>query len=306
MKKTIHQKFDEFSNFLSNIDAADLRSYKNEFFQQIDNIAEDLKRAPNREELENQFYDICSKLEVSPIHRRCREKPLGYSGDYQTIDWIYTKKTAASGKAKLFDIMFHTYEGADAVRNRKQWFIKKCLELAKKKIPLDILDLGCGPCRDVLEMYRASGNGSGNGKNIYFHCVDHEPEAIQYANKLLAHMEYQKNIRLDCSNVFRLKTSKKYDLIWSAGLFDYLDDRIAALLLKKTWRLLKDDGQIIFGNFSPKNPARKGMGLALQWHLIHRTANDLIKLVRNAGIPFSELEVESESLGINLFCIISK
>lgn len=301
--KDIEDKLADFSKFLSHIDASDLSAYKDRFFQHIDGIAEDLKNAPNRQEIEEKFYQICSQLEVSPIHRRCREKPLGYSGDYRVIDWIYTQKMAETGEARLFDQMFHIYEGAEAVRNRKDWFVKKCVELAKaKKSRFDILDLGCGPCRDILEAYE----NCGNGKHIRFHCVDHEPEAIAYARELLKEMVDRGNVTFNCTNVFRLKTKEKYDLIWSAGLFDYLDDRIAGLLIKKSWRYLREGGQFIFGNFSPRNPAREGMGLALKWYLIHRTADDLLRLVNAAGVPFKEIEIESESLGVNLFCVIKK
>ena len=89
-------------------------------------------------------------------------------------------------------------------------------------------------------------------------------------------------------------------------MFDYLDDRVAALLLKKVWRYLKDDGQIIFGNFSPNNPTKHGMDFLVKWHLIHRSVDDLISLCKAARIPYSEVEVESEPLGVNLFCIIKK
>jgi extracellular factor (EF) 3-hydroxypalmitic acid methyl ester biosynthesis protein len=224
-------------------------------------------------------------------------------GYYLLIDCIYTKKTARSGMGKQLDMVFQSYEAAEAVRNRKKFFIKKCLSLIKeKKGCVDILNLGCGPCRDVLETYQASGNG----RNLRFHCVDQEPKAIEYAKKLLNHSHVQNNIQLDCTNIFHIKTDRKYDLIWIAGLFDYLDDRIAKLLLKKIWRYLKQDGQIIVGNFSPKNPTRKGMEAGCRWYLIHRTAQDLIKMVTDAKIPFREVEVASEPLGINLFCMIRK
>ena len=256
-----------------------------------------------KEQLEALWEACGDAFSVRTLQGFVVRKPHGYHGDFEIIDWIYTQKTADNGKGKLFDLMFHNYEASRAVRNRKDYFINKCLEMAKDhKRRLDILDIGCGPCRDILEMYKASGNGT----NIYFHCVDHEPEAIKYANKLLANTDFQKNIELDCANVFRLKTAKKYDLIWSAGLFDYLDDRIAALLLKKIWRYLKDDGQIIFGNFAPENPTRNGMELVVKWYLIHRTADELVKLVRLSGVPFAEVEVESEPLGVNLFCVIKK
>ena len=141
---------------------------------------------------------------------------------------------------------------------------------------------------------------------MHFHCVDHEPRAMEYAENILSKTSMRKNVHLDTCNVFKIKTDKKYDLIWSAGLFDYLEDRVAVLLLKRMWKLLKEGGQIIFGNFSPENPTRKGMELIGKWYLIHRTANELIRLVRSSKLPFHELEVESEVLGINLFCVITK
>jgi hypothetical protein len=48
------------------------------------------------------------------------------------------------------------------------------------------------------------------------------------------------------------------------------------------------------------------MELVGKWFLFHRSANNLIEICNAAGIPYSKLEVESESLGINLFCKIKK
>ncbi len=278
-------------------------SYKKEFFQQIDRIAHLMEESPRKEELQEEFFAICSDIDSSLLHGRTRKKPLGYAGDFELIDWIYTRKTAPSGRGKLFDQLFHTYEAAVSVRNRKDYFIRKCQELSHQhRGRFEVLDLGCGSCRDVLETYVSSNNGH----NLYFHCVDSEPQALKYARTLLSKHDLLKRVHLDTTNVFRLNTTKKYDLIWSAGLFDYLEKRIAVLLLRKIWRNLKDDGQIIFGNFSPKNPTRRGMELVGKWYLIHRTAEELIEICEETGLPYSEIEIENEANGINLFCIIKK
>ncbi len=303
MKDAAHREMEQFVEFIDEADTDDVEKFKKEFFHRIDHISDLIEASPEKETLKDDFFRICARMDESVMHQRTRQKPLGYAGDFQLIDWIYTHKTAPSGKGKFLDELFHSFEAAKSVRNRKQYFIKKCIELShKKKDRLDILNLGCGPCRDVMETFTVSNNGH----NMFFHCVDHETEALDYARKLLSQIRMQDHVVLDPSNVFRIKTDKKYDLIWSAGLFDYLEDRIAVLLLKKIWRLLKDGGQIIFGNFSPKNPTRKGMELVGKWYLIHRTADDLVRLCTKAGIPFTEIEIESEELGINLFCVITK
>jgi len=303
MKDKIHEEFDNFTKFLFQTDGSDLPSYRDELYNKIEHISKIIETAPNRDELFDQFYKLFAPFDQGPIHKRARNKPLGYAGDYLLIDWIYTQKKAKSGKGNFFDALFHSYQAAQSVRNRKQYFINKCIELSHEKPSrFDVLNIGCGSCRDVLETLQSCNNGN----HLFFHCVDQEPAAIEYAKKLLAHVEIQNNVYLDCTNIFRLKTLNTYDLIWSAGLFDYLENRIAVLLLKKIWRYLKDDGQIIFGNFSPENPTRRGMELGCRWYLIHRTADELITLCKKAELPFSEIEVESEPMGINLFCIIKK
>lgn len=299
----IFAEFQAFQELLNQVRNAEPQEYKERFFAQIDRIASELEKSPNQNELKDEFFNLCSNIDSSIMHERTRRKPLGYAGDFLLIDWIYTKKTADNGTGRLFDQLFHSYEAAESVRNRKEYFKKKCDELSHLAGErFDVLDLGCGSCRDVLEAYTESSNGA----NLYVHCIDNEPEAVKYAKNLIKGTPFQDRIRIEISNVLRIKTDRTYDLIWSAGLFDYLEERIAVLLLKKLWRLLKPNGKIIFGNFSPKNPTRNGMELVGQWNLIHRSAEELIGICTKAGIPFREIEIESEAHGINLFCIISR
>ncbi|MBN2414635.1 methyltransferase domain-containing protein [bacterium] len=299
----IYAEFRAFQELLHQVRESDPQEYKERFFTQIDRIASALGTSPRKDELKDEFFRLCSDIDTSIMHGRTRNKPLGYAGDYLLIDWIYTEKTADNGTGRLFDQLFHSYEAAESVRNRKEYFKKKCDELAHcAGDRFDVLDLGCGSCRDVLETYQESSNG----ENLFVHCIDNEPEAIEYARSLIEGTPFKNRITIDISNVLRIKTDRTYDLIWSAGLFDYLEERIAVLLLKKLWRLLKPNGKIIFGNFSPKNPTRNGMELVGKWNLIHRSAEELIGICTKAAIPFREIEVEAEAHGINLFCIISR
>ncbi|MFO7891822.1 MAG: class I SAM-dependent methyltransferase [bacterium] len=300
----IQTDFDSFKQLIEEIKTTkDLTEYKSNFFNLIDTIAEKINSSTNQEYLKEEFFNICSGMECSLMHNRTRKKPCGYAGDYLLLDWIYTKKTADNGVGKLFDKLFHSYEAAISVRNRKEYFKNKCCELLQESSKrIDILDLACGSCRDVYEIYQSLTNSH----KIHFHCVDSDPRAVGYAKKLLNGKINRYNIDINVADAFRLKTNKKYDLIWSAGLFDYLERRVAVLLLKKIWRHLKADGRIIFGNFSPKNPTRKGMELVGKWYLIHRSAAELIEICRETKLPVSEIEVESEPGGINLFCILKK
>ena len=299
----ITAEFEAFEQFLGTIDEDHLDVYKEEFFNRIDGIAERIEQSENAEALKEEFFQRCQKIDGSIMHQRTRVKPLGYAGDFQLIDWIYTGACAPEGPGQLFDRMFHSYEAAEAVRNRKSYFVEKCIDLAHSTDQrVDVLDLACGSCRDVLEAFEVSQNGH----NMFFHCVDQEPRAIHYAQRLIADLDHHDHVQLDVANVFKISTDRQYDMIWSAGLFDYLDHRTIVLLLKRVWRHLKDGGRIVFGNFGPNNPTRKGMELVGKWFLIHRSAQELVEIVRETGLPVREIEVESEPNGINLFCVITK
>jgi len=297
------EELDRFQKLLSKIDHGNLDSFKDEFFRRVDRISDMIEHGPNPEAQKEKFFRVCGALDRSVMHERTRWKPLGYAGDYQLIDWIYTKKTADSGSGKAFDMLYHTYEAAEAVRNRKEYFIRLCVELAKASPSgINVLNLGCGSCRDVLEV----GRNQRNGRAVHFHCVDQEPKAIEYARSLISGTGAEPFVRLEYCNLFRFRSAKAYNLIWSAGLFDYLDKRMATLLVRRFWRNLRPGGWFVFGNFSPANPTRKGMELVGKWFLLHRTAEELIELVNDARVPYTRLEVDSESLGINLFCKIQK
>ncbi|MBN1894379.1 class I SAM-dependent methyltransferase [bacterium] len=303
MDAKIQKAFERFSQTLSKIGQSDLNSIKKEIFGQIDEITDLIDRAPDPALCREEFFRMCGLFDQSLMHRRTRSKPLGYAGDYLVIDWIYTQKTADSGLAKKIDELFHSYEAAQAVRNRKDYFIRLCAGMAQsEESRVDVLDLGCGSCRDVVEAFSVCNNGI----QFHFHCVDHEPEAIEYARRLIKGTAAESRINLDCRNVFRFQTSKQYDLIWSAGICDYISDRAVSLLIKKCWRFLKKGGLFVFGNFGPDNPTRRGMELVSKWTLLHRTSADLIAICGDAGVDYASVEVDSEPLGINLFCKIKK
>ena len=108
-------------------------------------------------------------------------------------------------------------------------------------------------------------------------------------------------------NIFRFNTEDKFDIIWSAGLFDYFDDKAFIMLLKKFRNWLKDDGEIIIGNFNENhNPSRAYMELFGEWHLNHRTDEQLYHLAKQAGYENQKISVGREPENVNLFLHLKK
>jgi hypothetical protein len=68
---------------------------------------------------------------------------------------------------------------------------------------------------------------------------------------------------------------EKFDLIYTLGLTDYLDDRAMRLLHKLMKACLAPGGQIFLANFVPDHLARGWLDAVMDWHLIYRTEADL-------------------------------
>ncbi len=223
-------------------------------------------------------------------------KPFGYAGDFLMIDKIYTYHKSDKPEYGIWDEYFHQQSAPIAVRNRKEYF-KKMINQKMEYYPhLELLNVASGPARDLYEAYSALPKS----KKINTTCVEMDENAIKFA-KTLNH-EFLDNIIFVHKNIFRHKEIKHYDLIWSAGLFDYFSDKAFKMVLKRFKDWIKEDGEIIIGNFNEDyNPSRDYMEIFGEWYLNHRTENQLFNLAMESGFKASQITIGKEPENVNLF-----
>lgn len=224
-------------------------------------------------------------------------KPHGYHGDFEIIDKIYNKYVSTDEKFQKWDTWFHSLAATKAVRNRKEYF-KKLLIDKTKNAKLNVLNLASGPCRGIAEFFETNKEA-----DVNFDCIEIDPNAVKFATKLLQSNINKVNFTL--ANIVKYTTDKKYDLIWSAGLFDYFDNKTFVWLLNRYYQNLNESGELIIGNFHPSNASRTTMEFGL-WYLYHRSNNELIELANKAEIHTNKISIEEESEGVNLFMRIVK
>lgn len=125
-----------------------------------------------------------------------------------------------------------------------------------------------------------------------------DKNAVQYAQYLL---DADPRVTFEVENVFKYLPQRKYDLVWSAGLFDYFDDETFIRILNRYLSFIEEGGELIIGNFHPRNPSRGYMEFG-EWYLHHRTNEELIALAQKAGVKdANRITIEEEELGVNLF-----
>ncbi len=245
--------------------------------------------------LQNGFGDECMQ---NTLHGHIKTKPFGYAGDFMIIDKIYNEQITEDDRFVKWDIFWNKHAAAKAVRNRKDYFISTITERLTHKETIQLLDVASGPARDLAEIYPTI-----HPEQLHTTCIEADKRAIEYAKSLVADNEPE--IEFIHKNIFRYSTDQKFDIVWSAGLFDYFNDAIFVKLLRKFISWTASGGEVIIGNFSPQNPSRNYMELIGDWFLQHRSEDDLTRLALEAGAKKEQIHIGSEMEGVNLFLHIS-
>lgn len=290
-----------------NIDTIDIDSYIRGIF---------LKNGPDEEDYLD-FFGLVDQIKVEDIESFRKKispilnpstlfgfsytKPFGYSGDFFIIEKIYQHYVNPDKRYKKWDIFLHSAPAVIAVVNRKTLAIDIFEKLNEKAmgLPQDVMILGSGPVTETFEFFEKNPENT-----LTFELLDMDKRAIAYAKN--KNKKYLDRMTFHNRNVIRYNPEKKFDLIWSAGLFDYFKSKHFVFLLRKYYEYLNEGGEIIIGNFNTKNPSRRAMEILGDWFLYHRSADELKQFALQAGIEESKIDVIQEPLGINLFLRVKK
>jgi len=248
----------------------------------------------------------------APFADRVYSKPLGYAGDFEMMNLIYRSESVGKTLfARCLQRYYINEPAAQAVRNRANYLVCKITNVIQNHsaspAPIRILSVACGPAMEWQKLIPILPDDV----QIEVDLLDQDQQALlstqRQMKRLLA--KYPKAIKFRYLNkaikniIVRGAEYKAYDLVYSSGLFDYLSDSTSAMAGASLYQSLKPGGQLIIGNFNVGNPNQLLMDYALDWPLIYRSKNDLNCLFKNLE---GSILIESEPLGINLFCVIIK
>lgn len=258
------------------------------------------------EKIKREFRRLVSPWAFkSQIMKRGFDKPKGYPGDYRTLEIIYNFETFSphNDLGFFFDKYFLENPYADAVRNRKN-ILREILArvLREKSGSIKVLNLASGSCREIRELFEAKDKELLR-KEILFSCVDWDEDASNFSSRELQHLPA--NIRVDfikediitfTKNANFFEKNGGYDLVYSIGLADYLPDRVLKNLIKTSFEGLNRGGEFVIAhkdkeiNFSHLPPE-----WFCDWVFIPRNQEDLLSLVRAAGLGDTVSRIERDS-----------
>lgn len=284
------------------------------FFEKFERIAmavpEDL-RPVHRSYMRRHLHPL---IMGAPFAHRTFHKPLGYAGDYEMVNMI--ARNCYEGQtlyAKIVNTWFLRQAPAEAHRNRIS-FLKSCLvneTLRLKRLgrPARILNVGCGPALEIQELLRDSALSD----EVEFTLLDFNEETVAYATaslrNLLAKFGRRTKLTFQKKSVHHIlkevvkanaEWSQAYDMVYCAGLFDYLAARTCQQLTDVFYTWTAPGGLVLTTNVEPKNPMRNGMEHLLDWNLVYRTAADMAKLKPSLASA-ENTKVSSDVTGVNVF-----
>jgi SAM-dependent methyltransferase len=256
---------------------------------------------------------LTSLLTDAPGIQRAVEKPLGYPGDYETMNYIYRDELeGGSAFAKVFHKFGVDEPLAAGARTRKE-LIKgvmreehlRALASRGPEATFDVLGLGCGPAVEVEEYIREWKAWAGS---VRWTLVDQEEAAlsIAYAGA------YRALTQTNCSGQVRcfylsfqhmiqepklLGATSNHDLIYAAGFFDYLPQKVARKLVSDLVDRLAPDGVLLIGNAIGPNDHFWFAEHILDWPLIYRTKEDMEDLAAPVADRATG-EITKDSLGV--------
>jgi extracellular factor (EF) 3-hydroxypalmitic acid methyl ester biosynthesis protein len=244
---------------------------------------------------------------------RFNTKPLGYAGDYVAIENIYNCREGGSTLiGKIVDRMHIEAQTALAVRNRKQLITNELCKLYQAKersvipnffgnTPLQILSIASGPAREIYDLYKRI-----DPKKVKTTLVDFDGEALDFCRKWIKENNWQSNISTLQTSIINLMVGRTpfviepQDAVYSIGVIDYFQDKHVVKLLDYIHSILKPKGKVILGNFHKSNIFKEYMDNVLEWKLIHRSEDDMERLLLQSKFA-QKGRIFFEASGLNMF-----
>lgn len=243
---------------------------------------------------------------------RALQKPLGYAGDYMMMHQIYEDRQNGYSS---FDRVMHSWSinepAARSVRGRRDHF-KDIISSYEDYENPTIVSLACGPAAEITEFIKKSNKEKIN--KFKFILLDQDKDALLFAKKNILTQIAEKGSNANIIKLFPVSVRailqnsdiyknviteyKEADLLYSAGLFDYLEDKIAIPLLKRLGKWVK---RIIIGNFHHDNTSSVVADFAVDWPLIYRSEDDMNRMALSAGFEQNKINVYRDQEGIEMF-----
>jgi extracellular factor (EF) 3-hydroxypalmitic acid methyl ester biosynthesis protein len=221
-------------------------------------------------------------VQQDPYTDRASRKPRGYAGDAVMMDYIYSGQapegTSGFGRG-VFSATTRASMGLSVLYRR---------QLLKSLLDDTVVSCDAGRVLSVASGHARELEGSLVGSPLFqgeVVALDQDPLSCAE----VARVHQGARVRVVNQGVRELLTGPlapslgEFDLIYSAGLYDYLPDALATRLTRRLLQMLRPGGRLLIANFVPSGSGRGYMELFMDWTLVLRNEAQMRAIAQDSG-----------------------
>jgi extracellular factor (EF) 3-hydroxypalmitic acid methyl ester biosynthesis protein len=231
-------------------------------------------------------HPVRDYIHQDPFTRRSFQKPRGYAGDAVLIDYIYglfhpEHELNASTLLGRWIANYASNTAAPRAVRRRMYLIAELIDrVCMERTGARILSIASGHMR---EMQISHALRAGIAERVV--AFDQDARSLAEVEASAA----SKSVRAVQGSISRLIAGRHdfadFDLVYAAGLFDYLEDRAAKRLAQTMFDMLRPGGYLLVANFLPGVYDIGYMESFMGWNLIYRDRHQIAALTGDVQSP---------------------
>jgi hypothetical protein len=238
-----------------------------------------------------QNHPIMEYFLEDPLTRWSFEKPRGYSGDAQLLDYIYCDPHVSESVAAASEVgkalYSHTKDvpSCVAARERRDLLTRYVDEIADRNGPeTEVLAIAAGHLREANRSVALR-----ERRLKRWVALDQDPQSVGLIARDFRGTAIETvdgSVRTILARGHKLG---KFDFIYASGLYDYLAHNVAVKLTKTCMQMLKPNGTFLFANYAEGNPDAGYRETFMNWVLLLRSEADMWDII-NASVDRNTVE----------------
>lgn len=251
-------------------------------------------------------HPLVRLLHQDPFTSRAFRKPRGYAGDAVLLDFMYAAEDASmppegeAGTVLGKQICHYTStraQGSQAARSRRRVIIDTLNRCAAGADELSVLSLACGHLREAAYCPALR-----QGRLGRFLAVDQDKESLAVVSRELRPWGVVP-LAASVREILRGEVVLSgFDLVYAAGLFDYLAEPVAQRLCERILRMLDPGGRFLIANVMPTCTSAGYMEAYMDWWLLYRTEPQMLRLAETLpGKDVAAIRVFTDEMGQIVF-----
>ncbi len=228
-------------------------------------------------------------------HSQCW--PRGYSGDAEMMDLIYGMGNSGQRLAQASSLGAQINEVQNEwpthrAANRRLKRIAKTIDQVASEKPgvATILSIACGHLREAAYCHAPE-----NALIAKWIALDQDEASLS-----LVQQNYQR-FPIECKHQSITSLLKgdpvgSFDLIYAAGLYDYLQINTAKKLTTTLFESLQAGGRLLIANFTPHTTEMGFLETFMDWPLIYRNMKEMAQLTTDLPPDQAEVKIYDDLL----------